>query len=67
MLNHNHIATEQHTEQHHFTNITRKKYVYYNSPQFYSANCIQYYLCIQNVFRIKTRLRRYSWTKVLLR
>lgn len=65
------IATKRH---HHFTNITRKKYYYYDynhSLQFYSASFIQnnnlYGKCVEIVFKIKTNLRRYSWTKVLLR
>lgn len=61
------------TQQHHFTNITRKKYDNNNDVmQFNSTSCIHnnlylYGKCIQNVFRIRLRLRRYKWTKILLR
>lgn len=56
-----------------FTNITRKKYDNHHIGQFISNSCIHnssFYLygkCIQNVFRIRIRLRRYKWTKILLR
>lgn len=58
------------TQMHQFTNITRKKYYFKNLQQFKSANCISknlYGTRIQNIFRIRIRLRRYRWTKVLLR
>lgn len=74
-------ATTTQQQQHHFTNITRKKYDnninnnHYNNKhfngQFISTSCIHnnnlylYGKCIQNVFRIRMRLRRYKWTKML--